>query len=103
MPDRRSSPPTTHASPTTWAFATAASSDDVYFIAESELVVDRLVTSKFKVRSFLLSPKALRADASTSVERHARCPVYVADRDVMEQIAGFDLHRGVLASAKRRR
>ncbi|MDO8391458.1 MAG: RNA methyltransferase [Actinomycetota bacterium] len=72
---------------------------DGFFIAETELVVSRLLTSPFQVRSFLLTPKGygkLR-DQVTAVA----APVYVAERVVMQQIVGFDLHRGVLASVQR--
>ena len=72
-----------------------------YFIAESELVVGRLVTSKYKVRSFLLSPS--RYERMQSVVDPVGAPVYVCSREVMQAIAGFDVHRGVLASASRRR
>ncbi len=33
--------------------------------------------------------------------RDVTCPVYVAERDVLAQVAGFDLHRGAVASADR--
>ena len=71
-----------------------------FFIAESELVVSRLVTSKFKVRSFLLSPS--RYERMRTVVDPVDAPVYVASRAVMQQIVGFDVHRGALASARRR-
>jgi tRNA G18 (ribose-2'-O)-methylase SpoU len=71
-----------------------------YFIAESELVVGRLVTSKFQVRSFLLSPS--RYERMKAVVDPVGAPVYVASREMMQRIAGFDVHRGVLASARRR-
>ena len=71
-----------------------------FFIAESELVVSRLLTSQFRVRSFLFTPKGLEKmrDRVEGVE----APVYVADSEVVQQIVGFDLHRGVLASVQRR-
>jgi len=34
--------------------------------------------------------------------RAADVPLFVADRDVLAEVVGFDLHRGVLASAERR-
>jgi tRNA G18 (ribose-2'-O)-methylase SpoU len=71
-----------------------------FFIAESELVVSRLITSKFKVRSFLLSPS--RYERLQSVVDPVAAPVYVASREMMQEIAGFDVHRGALASARRR-
>ena len=72
-----------------------------YFIAESELVIIRLVTSTFKPKSFLLSPT--RYERLQGTVEPTGMPVYVANRDVMTEIAGFDVHRGVLASVKRRR
>ena len=73
---------------------------DGFFIAETELVVSRLLTSAFEVRSFLFTPKGYTKLA----ERvgHVDAPVYVAEREVIQQIVGFDLHRGVLASVHRR-
>jgi hypothetical protein len=61
--------------PTTWAFATEPK-DGEHFIAESELVITRLVTSKYKVRSFLLSPsryERMRDDRRAG----SGAPVYV--------------------------
>ncbi len=72
-----------------------------FFIAESELVITRLVTSQFTATSFLLSPS--RYERLKEVVEPTRVPVYVAGREVMREIAGFDVHRGVLASVKRRR
>lgn len=72
-----------------------------HFIAESELVIGRLVTSKYKVRSFLLSPS--RYERMRDIVEPVGAPVYVCSPDVMESIAGFDVHRGALASASRRR
>jgi tRNA G18 (ribose-2'-O)-methylase SpoU len=74
---------------------------DDFFIAESELVLTRLVTSKFTARSFLLSQS--RYERLKDLIEPKRVPIYVASREVMEQIAGFDIHRGALASVKRRR
>jgi len=71
-----------------------------FFIAESELVVTRLVTSKFKATSFLLSPS--RYERLKDVVEPTGAPVYVVRREVMNEIAGFDVHRGALASVTRR-
>lgn len=72
-----------------------------FFIAESELVVSRLVTSACTARSFLLSPS--RYEKLKDLVDPLQVPVYLATRDVMRQIAGFDVHRGVLASVDRPR
>ncbi|MDO8364620.1 MAG: RNA methyltransferase [Actinomycetota bacterium] len=72
---------------------------DDFFIAETELVVTRLLTSKFKVRSLLLLPS--RYERMQQQLEGVTAPVYVAERDVLKDIVGFDAHRGVMASAKR--
>jgi tRNA G18 (ribose-2'-O)-methylase SpoU len=71
-----------------------------YLIAESELVVRRLLTSDHRPRSFLLSPR--RYEGLRAVVDASGAPVYLADPDVMKAIAGYAVHRGVLASADRR-
>ena len=70
------------------------------FIAESEAVVARLVTSTFVVRSFLLTPH--RYEKLKSLVDPVAAPVYLAPAEVMRAVAGFDVHRGVLASVERR-
>lgn len=71
-----------------------------FFIAESELVVRRLITSQFKVKSFLISPA--RFDKMRDVLDGALAPVYIAEHDILRKIAGYDVHRGVLAAGRRR-
>lgn len=71
-----------------------------YFIAESELVVRRLITSQFKVKSYLLSPG--RYEKLREVLAAELAPVYIAEHDILRGIAGYDVHRGVLASARRK-
>lgn len=68
-------------------------------IVESETAVRRLAGSLFTPLSFLLSPR--RYEAMADVVDGWGVPVYLADRDVMAEIAGFDVHRGVLAAARR--
>lgn len=73
---------------------------DEFLIAETPLVVERLLASRFRVRSFLFSPKGWEKMATVVAKSHAQ--VYIADNEVLENIAGFEVHRGVLASATRR-
>jgi tRNA G18 (ribose-2'-O)-methylase SpoU len=72
-----------------------------FLIAETPIVVERLLTSPLEVRSFLFTPKAY--ERMESVVAGVDAPVYLAERDVMEGITGYDVHRGVLASADRPR
>jgi tRNA G18 (ribose-2'-O)-methylase SpoU len=75
------------------------------FMAESELVLRRLLRTPQRLHSLLLSPHALEnlSDALDAPGIGARVPVYVADIDLMTQIAGFHIHRGVLAAGIRPR
>jgi len=71
------------------------------FIAEGELVVERLVASRFRTRSVLLTPTRLEG-ARPMLERLAPgTPVYVAPPALMDSIVGFPIHRGIVASAER--
>ena len=74
-------------------------SDAGVFIGEGVHVIRRLVTSAYPVRSVLVTPRkfeALRGDLET-----VRAPVYVAEQAVMNRVAGFNIHRGAVASADR--
>ncbi|MCU1389515.1 MAG: rRNA methyltransferase [Ilumatobacteraceae bacterium] len=74
---------------------------DEFFIAEGINVIERLIASRYALRSVLISPR--RYDRMEPMLRDVACPVYIADREVMTQVAGFDLHRGAVASADRGR
>jgi len=64
-------------------------------------VIERLIDSRFALRSVLVTPK--RFERMQPVLEAVDCPVYIADRDVLARVAGFDLHRGAVASADRGR
>jgi len=68
-------------------------------VAESPHVVRRVVGAAREVRSLLLTPGA--AEALADVVAGLDAPVYVAPRAVLEQVVGFDLHRGALAAVAR--
>lgn len=70
------------------------------FIAEGRHVVRRLLASRFRTRSLLLTPAALEGLADL-VERAEDLPVYVVSQDAMNQITGFNIHRGCLAVGER--
>ena len=75
---------------------------DTTFVAEGFVAVDRLVESGHEVRSVLLAPSRLDRFTHLEVMAASGVPVYVSERDVIADLVGFDLHRGVLASAVRR-
>lgn len=69
------------------------------FIAEGKIVVRRLLASTYRVRSVLVAPN--RVDALADVLADLAIAVYVAPASVLDAIAGFPIHRGVLACADR--
>ena len=74
---------------------------DGIFMAESELVVRRLLRTPERLHSLLLSPPRFEAMGDVLCDIPEALPVYVAPLSVMESIAGFHIHRGVLAAGVR--
>lgn len=74
------------------------------FVAEGRLVVERLITMRtHRVRSVLVSPATLQALEPVLRELEPGVDVLVVSAEQMEQVAGFNLHRGCLALAERPR
>jgi tRNA G18 (ribose-2'-O)-methylase SpoU len=71
------------------------------FVAEGRLVVRRLLESpRFRTRSVLLTHAAYAALADV-VDRRFDLPVYVVAQDTIDEITGFNIHRGCLAVGER--
>lgn len=72
------------------------------FIAEGEVVLRVLVeASPHRCRSVLIDGRRLEKLRPILADLPAETPVYVADQGVVDAIAGFHLHRGILALAER--
>ena len=71
------------------------------FIAEGEKVIRRAAEAGFAPRSFLLAERWLDS-LSDVLERWPDVPVYVVTPELAEQVTGFHVHRGALASYLRR-
>ena len=71
------------------------------FIAEGELVLRRALRAGYRPRSVLLDTKRLDqlADLDGALDG---APVYTAGLDLLAEVTGFNVHRGVLASFHRR-
>jgi tRNA G18 (ribose-2'-O)-methylase SpoU len=67
------------------------------FIAEGELVLRRALRAGYAPRSYLLD--LARVDQLTDLPD---APVYAASQEVLRRTTGFHVHRGVLASFRRR-
>lgn len=71
-------------------------SDD-YFIVEGLTTIERLLTSKYPVRSLLLTP----ATHARLAGQLGDATVYLISAQAMSSVAGVNLHRGAVASASR--
>ena len=71
------------------------------FVAESELVVRRLLESGLEVLSVLATP--LRLSTLGDALANATYPIYSATQAVLDAITGFHVHRGCLAIGQRPR
>lgn len=73
------------------------------FIAEGKVVLNVLFSARrFKVESALILDRKLDGLLDTLALAPDQMPVYVASQAVMSEIAGFPIHRGVLALGIRR-
>ncbi len=70
------------------------------FLAEGEKVVRRAVEAGHTPRSFLMAPRWL--DGLADVLSTTTAPCYVLSEHLAEEVTGFHVHRGALASLHRR-
>ena len=69
------------------------------FLAEGEKVVRRAVGAGFRPRSFLMAPRWLDGLAAELASTDAPC--FVVSEALAEEVTGFHVHRGALASLER--
>ena len=77
-------------------------SEQGLFIAEGEKVIRRAIEAGYRPRSFLLAERWLDGLGDV-VQRWPAAPVFVVTEDLAEQVTGFHVHRGALASLHRER
>lgn len=71
---------------------------DEFLIVEGPVALAKLVTLPLAIRSVLTTPKQL--DRVTALVGQ-RAPILVVDAEMMRATVGYDLHRGIVASAAR--
>lgn len=71
------------------------------FIAESPKVISRALDAGYQPVSLLLEPKHIEGEAAEIINRCGDIPVYTASLNVLTQLTGFQLTRGVLCVMKR--
>lgn len=72
------------------------------FIAESPLVIGRALDAGYIPVSFLMEPKDVETRGKALLKRCGSIPVYVAELDVLTQLTGFHLTRGMLCAMYRK-
>lgn len=71
------------------------------FIAESPKVIDRALDAGYKPVSLLMERKQITGPAVGILSRCGDAPVYTADREILAELTGFELTRGVLCAFRR--
>jgi len=72
------------------------------FIAESPKVVERALDAGYTPLSLLVERKHITGEAAGILARCGEIPVYTADFDVLTQLTGFQLTRGILCTMRRK-
>ena len=71
------------------------------FIAESPKVIDRALDAGYKPVSLLMERKQITGPAAGILSLCGDAPVYTADREMLAELTGFELTRGVLCAFRR--
>lgn len=71
------------------------------FIAESPKVISVALEAGYKPISLLMERRHIDGDGKVIIDRCGEAPVYTADREVLEEITGYRLTRGVLCAMRR--
>lgn len=71
------------------------------YMAEGEKVIARALAAGHRPRAILLSERWLAGVEQALTAAGVDAPVFVAHMDVLEEITGFNVHRGALAAMER--
>lgn len=70
-------------------------------IIEGHLALLRATRGPLRLRSVVMTPERARSLTRLRAVIPTSVPLYLAERKVLTEVTGFDVHRGVLASAER--
>ncbi len=71
------------------------------FVAESPKVIERALNAGYEPVSFLVEDRQLEGEAEPVLTHRPDVPVYTASFDVLSQLTGFKLTRGMLGAMHR--
>jgi len=72
------------------------------FIAESPKVIHRALDAGYEPMALLMERKHIEGQGREVIDRCPSVPVYTADRQVLANLTGYELTRGVLCAMRRR-
>lgn len=75
---------------------------DGMFIAESPKVIGRALDAGYEPVSFLVEQRQMEGEAKPILDRCPDIPVYTAEFDVLTQLTGYKLTRGMLCAMRRK-
>lgn len=78
-----------------------AKPEDGIFIAESPKVIERALDSGCKPISILMEERHIEGEGKSLLERCGDIPVYTAEFDMLKELTGFPLTRGMLCAMHR--
>lgn len=72
------------------------------FIAESPKVIERALDAGYEAVSCLMEKRHIEGEGKVILDRIGDIPVYCAEFDILTQLTGFKLTRGMLCAMKRK-
>ena len=72
------------------------------FIAESPKVIHVALQSGYEPMALLCEQRHIEGDAADIIEAHPEMPVYTGTREMLSQLTGYTLTRGVLCAMRRK-
>ena len=75
--------------------------DKAIFIAESPNVIARALDAGCEPVSFLMERRHIEGQAKELIAQCPDAPVYTADREILSQLTGYEMTRGILCAMKR--
>ena len=72
------------------------------FIAESPKVIERALDAGYEPVSILVEKKHIEGEAKEVIARCGEIPVFAAEFDVLKELTGFPLTRGLLCAMHRK-
>ena len=79
-----------------------ADPQNALFIAESPKVIERALDAGYEPISLLMERKHIEGQAKEIIERCGNIPIFTSTLDILTQLTGFPLTRGVLCAMRRK-